>query len=143
MGILFRVIWKILAILYGKEETLLNYDVGLKKTVFGDEHIDYFFYFHMEMLCPHLLSESCQYTGTIECNIWLVTTSIGTTFYINFSRFRCFCNKKCTPNLNELVIKLYQFNIETQSCSKSPYFLKKIVTFSLLNFLMICEYEFV
>ena len=24
-----------------------------------------FFYFHMEKLCPNLLSESCQYMGTI------------------------------------------------------------------------------
>ena len=28
-----------------------------------------FFYLHMEMLCPNLLTETCQYTGTIECSI--------------------------------------------------------------------------
>ena len=43
-------------------------------------NIGLFSHFHMEILGSSLFSQSCQYSGTIECSIWLVTTSVGTLF---------------------------------------------------------------
>ena len=48
---------------------IMTYSMNIKNKK-GCLNVWHFFYFHMEMLSPHLLSGSCKYMGAIECSIY-------------------------------------------------------------------------